>query len=105
MSDVAAEIQKLKEGQKTLALAVKKIRKSSKGRQRYESAADLEREIGVVKQVSLALELDYRKATSQYAHQYDFFLTYTGKARAFVEVKCRNMVWGQYSNIMLSLAK
>lgn len=74
-------------------------------RQRYETAADLKREEDVIRRVALALGLDYRKATVQYANQYDFFLTYFGKVRAFVEVKCRDIEWGQYPDIMLSLAK
>jgi hypothetical protein len=69
----------------------------------YEDKADRTREQRVADTLQKAWGAVLTKLPSTYA--LDYLVQKDGQTLGFVEVKCRDMVWGKYPDIMVALKK
>ena len=69
----------------------------------YETRGHLQEEKAVIEFISMCWQCEHHKMPISY--KLDYMLTRDKEAKAFVEVKCRKMRWGQYPTIFLSLSK
>ncbi len=71
----------------------------------YESRGDVIREQAVMEKFAVAFPCIYEKLPESYRLDYICLDPYSRRPFGYVEVKCRNMTWGQYPDVMLSVGK
>jgi hypothetical protein len=72
-------------------------------RKQYESDDELSNERIVMERACDIWKCQYHKLP--YSYHLDFALTQNDRIKSFAEVKARNMEWGQYPDIMISMSK
>jgi len=74
-------------------------------RERYESQSDLENERAVMERFAAHFNRDFKKMGPGFHLDYAIIERGGMKIKGFAEIKCRNIQYGQYPDIMLSWHK
>ena len=69
----------------------------------YEGDADRSNELSAITRMADAFSVEFAKLPISY--RMDYAVIKGGQISGFVEVKSRNMTWGQYPNVILSMSK
>jgi hypothetical protein len=80
-------------------------RKVEVARTQYETNEDLIRESEVAQAIADRKGDEWAKVPAHYAHFCDVVFIRKGEIVCYCEVRCRNMKWGQYPDILMSVHK